>query len=229
MSTRAPLRCVAALTALMLAACDRGDAPSPAEDPRLIEIDGITITFEDLQPYYDWLTEYRPGLGVRTKYAWALREHVLPLKLAQREFPEARAKQQVLAEGLCSVATNIMELERRSELIKDKTRSNLTRQSALLPVAMFLFDELTLNAVSRPIELPHGIFVVSAYERHESPLVMADYVDALQVGFITHTSLEWQKYWVEKRAELGRKVTFLHPDYRDDMPDWIHPPKPEKP
>ena len=71
---------------------------------------------------------------------------------------------------------------------------------------MFLFDELTFIMVSQPIELPHGIFVVSAYERHESLLVMADYVDALQVGFITHTSLDWQK---QISAELGRKVTFL--------------------
>ena len=226
---RARRLCAAATAALTLAACGGGAAPKPEEEPRLIVIDGITVTFADLQPYYDWLTEFRPGLGVRTKYAWALREHVLPLKLAEREFPTQRAEQRKLAHGLCSVATNVMELEQRSALIKDKTRSNLTRQSALLPVAMFLFDELTLNAVSQPIELPHGIFVVSAYERHESPLVMADYVDALQVGFITHTSLEWQKYWIEKRAELGRKVTFLHPDYRDDMPDWIQPPQTEKP
>ncbi|MEC7723952.1 MAG: hypothetical protein VYD05_00460 [Planctomycetota bacterium] len=226
---RARRLCAAAAAALTLAACSGGDAPTPEDDPRLIVIDDITVTFEDLQPYYDWLTEFRPGLGVRTKYAWALREHVLPLKLAEREFPAQRAEQRELARGLCSVATNVMELEQRSALIKDKTRSNLTRQSALLPVAMFLFDELTLNAVSQPIELPHGIFVVSAYERHESPLVMADYVDALQVGFITHTSLDWQKYWIDKRAELGRKVTFLHPDYRDDMPDWIQPPQTEKP
>ena len=80
-------------------------------------------------------------------------------------------------------------------------------------------------------EQPYLILSVPAVGSSPSDVsrLMADYVDALQVGFITHTSLEWQKYWVEKRAELGRKVTFLHPDYRDDMPDWIHPPKPEKP
>ena len=94
---------------------------------------------------------------------------------------------------------------------------------------MFLFDELTLNAVSQPLELPHGVFVVSAYERHDDALVMGDYVDALQVGFLTHTSQEWQEYWAGKRAEIGAKVAFIHPDYRDDMPDWIQPPRPDKP
>jgi hypothetical protein len=58
---------------------------------------------------------------------------------------------------------------------------------------------------------------------------MADYVDALQVGFITHSAVEWQQYWRQKREEIGKKVTFLHPDYRDDMPDWIQPPQPENP
>ena len=217
------------LAAALFASCGRGEGAAEREDDRLIEVDGIAITFDELQPYYDWLTEYRPGLGVRTKYVWAMREHVLPLKLAEREFASQRAEQLELASGLCSVATNIRELEQRSALVTDKSRSNLTRQSALLPVAMFLFDELTLNAVSQPIALPHGYFVVSAYERHESPLVMADYVDALQVGFITHTAREWQQYWTRKRAEIGARVTFVHPDYRDDMPEWLQPPAPEKP
>ena len=51
--------------------------------------------------------------------------------------------------------------------------------------------------------LPHGIFVVSAYERHESPLVMADYVEALQVGIITHTSLEWQRASIVEPSYRG--------------------------
>ena len=229
MTTRPSKSRAAALLALALTACDGGAGmKTAADDARLIEVDGVAVTFAELQPYFEWLTEFRPGLGERTKYTWAMREHVLPLKFAQREFAGERAQQRALAEGLCSVATNIKELEQRAALITDKRRSDLTRQSAALPVAMFLFDDFTLNAVSQPIELPHGFFVVSAYDRHESPLVMADYVDALQVGFITHTALDWQKYWQSKREEIGAKVTFLHPDYRDDMPDWIQPPTPEE-
>ena len=225
MTTRPSKPRAAAMLALALAACDGGaEKKAAADDARLIEIDGVAITFEELQPYFDWLTEFRPGLGERTKYTWAMREHVLPLKIAQREFADERARQRALAEGLCSVATNIKELEQHAALITDKRRSDLTRQSAALPVAMFLFEDLTLNAVSQPIELPHGFFVVGAYDRHEGPLVMADYVDALQVGFITHTALDWHKYWSRKRQEIGSKVTFLHPDYQDDMPDWIQRP-----
>lgn len=228
MTPRPSKTIAAALLALASASCEGDAKASAADDPRLIAIDGVEITFADLQPYVEWLTAFRPSLGERTKYVWALREHVLPLRIAQREFAAERAQQRALAEGLRSVATNIQELEQHAGLITDKRRSDLTRQSAALPVAMFLFDEFSLNAVSRPIELPHGIFVVGAYERHDSPLVMADYVDALQVGFITHTALDWHKYWVAKREEIGAKVTFLHPDYRDDMPDWIQPPESEE-
>ena len=228
MSARQPILSTALFAAtLLLAGCEQ--PPDPRKDPRLIEVDGLTVTFEELQPYVDWIASFRPAVGERTKFVWALREHVLPLKLAQREFAEERAKQKELADGLRSVATNILELEEHSKLITDKRRSNLTRSTAMLPVAMFLFDELTLNAVSQPIELPHGFFVVSAYERFESQLVADDYIDALQVGFITHTSPDWHKYWNAKRQEIGRKVTFVHPDYRDDMPPWIQVPQPEKP
>ena len=63
----------AALLALALGACGSAATDPDRDDPRLIELDGITITFEELQPYYDWLTEFRPGIGVRTKYMWAMR------------------------------------------------------------------------------------------------------------------------------------------------------------
>ena len=35
--------------------------PEAQRNPRLIVIDGITVTFADLQPYY-LATEFRPGL-----------------------------------------------------------------------------------------------------------------------------------------------------------------------
>ena len=218
---------------MLLNSCSE-DKQVPAADPRLLVIDGIEITFEDLQPYYDFLTNYRPELGTKTKYMWALNNHVLPLKVAQRTFPKERAEKLALAQGLCSVATNIYELEKHSELIEDKVRSNLTRQSAMLPVAMYLFDTkdtiaVNTNAVSPPIELAQGYFVVGSFVLNESPLVMADYADTLQVGFVTHASKEWREWWENKQLTMGEKVTFVHPDYRDDLPKWMKLPKDKKP
>lgn len=217
----------------MLANACSSKQVSPKDDPRLLVIDGIEITIAELKPYVEWLASYRPGLGVKTTNVWALREHVLPLKFAQREFPEQRQKQLDLAQGLCSVASNIYELEEQSKLIGHKTRSNLTRQSAMLPVAKWLFepDQVNINAVSPPIELAQGYFVVGGYDFHSSPLLMTEYVDSLQVGFVTHTSKEWRVWWENEQLTLGKKVTFMHPDYRDNLMEmgWLELPKDKKP
>jgi len=214
---------MAATIALLGTACGQ-PKPEPKED-RLLVIDGMEIRFSDLQPYYDFLTGARPELGVKSTYIWAMRDHVLPMMAARRAFPEERAKLLERAEALCSVATNIIELEESSELIVSKTRSNLTRINARLPVAMFLFREEMTGAASPPIELPDGYFVVAAHEYNKSQLTIADFVDALQVGFVTHTAKEWISWWEAEKKRLSDKVTFVHPDYRDNIPQWMQLPK----
>lgn len=217
-----------ALAAVLSQACS-DPAIDPRKDPRLLVIDGIEITFEELQPYFKFLSDSWPEAGEKTKYIRALREHLLPLKVGQRNFPKERAEQLELAKGLCSVATNVYELEQQSQLIEHKTRSNLTAQSAMLPVAMFAFEPTNTNAVSPPIELAQGYFVVGTFELHQSPLKIADYVDALQVGFVTHTSRAWRTWYENEQLTMGKKVTFVHPDYRDSLPEWMEIPKDKKP
>lgn len=219
---------IALLATLGLALPACSEKKQQAEEKRLLVIDGIEVLFEDLQPYVDFLTSFRPESGEKTKYIWALREHVLPLFAARRAFKAERAVQLERAEALCSVATNILELEQRSELIEHKRRSNMTRINAKLPVAMFLFDELMTNAVSGPVELPQGYFVVGSYDLHTAPMTISNYVDALQVGFITHTSKEWYDWWLEEQQRIADKVTFVHPDYRDNLPGWIKIPEDKK-
>lgn len=212
-----------ATTTLTLSACS--DKLQPVEEERLLVIDGITILFEDLRPYVEFIESYRPAVGEKTKNIWVMRDHVLPTFAARRAFADERAVMLERANALCSVATNILELEKHSELVKHKRRSNMTRINAKLPVAMFLFDELMTNAVSQPIELPEGYFVVGSYKLNTSPLTIADFVDALQVGFVTHTSQDWRLWWENEQLRIGPKVTFVHPDYRDDLPPWMTVPK----
>lgn len=218
---------IISITSISVGSCT--DSSTPTDENRLIVIDGIEICFDELQPYSDFLDRFRPELGKKTKYIWAMREHILPLKVAQRAFAKERTEQLALAQGLCSVATNIIELAERSSLIQQKRRSNLTRSNSQLPVAMFLFDQTRVGSVSPPLEVPQGYFVVSSYNMSESPLVMADFVDALQVGFVTHTSKEWHDWWESQQQVIGDKVTFVHPDYRDDFPKWVKIPKDQQP
>lgn len=224
---RAVVIALLATTALILGACS--DKSPPVEEKRMLVIDGIEILFEDLRPYVEFIESYRPAVGEKTKNVWVMRDHVLPMFAARRAFGEERAVMLERANALCSVATNILELEQHSKLIEHKRRSNMTRINAKLPVAMFLFDELMTNAVSPPIELPQGYFVVGSYDLNISPLTIADFVDALQVGFVTHTSKDWRVWWESEQLRIGAKVTFVHRDYRDDLPPWMTVPKDKKP
>ena len=212
---------------LLLSACDSPPEPQPAEEQRLIVIDGITVTFEDVAPIVAWLDAFRPDGGRKAKVLNALMNHALPLALARRAFPEQRAQALQNAQALADVSTNIIELEKHSQLNKQKKRSKMARMQPKLAVAMFLFDPLQTGAVSEPIEVPEGYFVVSAYELTESQLAVGTFVDALQVAFVTHDAFEWQDWWLAEQQRIGEKATFVHPDYRDDLPRWIKIP--EKP
>jgi hypothetical protein len=47
----------------------------------------------------------------------------------------------------------------------------------------------------------------------------------LQVGFVTHTAKDWGTWFAQEQQRIADTCTFVHPDYRDSLPDWIHPPK----
>lgn len=218
---RLPFLPVALVVAAAVAACGR---EAPAET-RLLVLDGIEITLADVEPYVAFYDSFLPEGGRKSKILRALDDHLIPLRLAQRAFPAERERLRAQAEALCSVATNAYELEQQSQQVKDKRRSNLTRSTALLPVAMHVFDPARVGAVSPPIELPHGWFVVGVFDLQPSPgLVLADYVDALQVGFVTHASPLFMSWYLEQQQLLADKATFVHPDFEHAMPPWLRVP-----
>jgi hypothetical protein len=222
---RTLLGVVAGVVAGSLALTGCGD-DKPADEPRLLVLDGIEFRLADVAPYVQFFDSFLPEGGRKTKVQRVLEEYLIPLRLAQRAFPKERQAQKAIADGLCSVATNVEELERQTVQMKDRLRANMTRTQAQIPVAMFLFDPLRVRAVSEPLELPQGWFVVAAHDLIASPaLQIADYVDALQVGFVTHTSGDFYKWYEAQKVALADKATFVHPDHLTAMPPWIQPPK----
>lgn len=223
-----PHRCrvaLLALTALMPAAAGCSKQAAPAEQ-RILAIDGIEIGFADVEPYVAFLDTFKPETGRKTKVLYVIFDYLLPLRIAQRAFPVERAEQRKRAEALIAVATNVYELERQAAQVEHQRRSTLTRTKAQLPVSMFLFDPLHLGAVSSPIEVPQGFYVVGGFELHDdAPLALDDHVEALQVGFVTHTAGSWHEFYEAEKRRIADRCTFVHPDYRDSLPDWIRPPK----
>jgi hypothetical protein len=213
------------LVAALTAGCSK-EAPAPAADNRLLVVDGIVVTMDDVAPYLAFLDSFLPEGGRKAKLRRVLEEHLLPLRLAERAFPEQRREQLARAEGLVQVATNAAELEERSQAIHHRSRHSTSRLTPRLPVAMFLFDQSRWGSVSEPIEVPNGYIVATVFElKDDSALALDDYVDALQVGFLTHEIADWMAWLDTEQRRIGDHVTYVHPDYREAMPEWLHLPK----
>lgn len=221
--TRLVFSCAAAIAAIGIGFATCGGAP-PKEE-RLLVLDGIEIRLADVEPYLAFLDSFLPEAGRKTKIQRVLEDHLIPLRLAQRTFGEKRRELYEQALGLCSVATNVHELEQQTVNKREKRRSEMTRTHAFLPVAMYAFDQLRVGSVSPPLEVPEGWVVVGVYDLKESPaLLLSDAVDALQVGFTTHPPDQWREWYEDQKTKLADKATFVHPDFVHAMPPWIRIP-----
>jgi hypothetical protein len=209
------------VAACWLAAC----ADEPPTESRLLVLDGIEFRLAEVEPYVKFLDVGLPEGGRKTKILRVLEDYLIPLRIAQRTFAAERAAKRKEAEAMASVATNVHELDARSKLLTDRFRRDVPRNKAPLPVAMHLFDPALTGSVSPPIELPHGWILVAAFDFKQSPLALDDYVDSLQVGFLTHTAGAWQEWFAAQKPSLADKATFVHPDYETAIPQWIQPPK----
>jgi hypothetical protein len=209
------------LFALAAAGCTE-EAKAPPSD-LLLSIDGLEIRRAEVEPLVKFFDSIGPEWATRVKYRRALDEFVIPLRLAQRAFPAERAKLLERAQHLRSVATNVIELEKQGaqQVLK---RQDLTRRSVEIPVATFLFDPMTTGGVSDPIEVPRGWILAGAYEIKEAALVLDDLADAVQVGFLTHTPGDWATWLDLEKHRLADKLTYVHPDFREHLPEWIKLP-----
>ncbi|MBL8748244.1 MAG: hypothetical protein JNK78_03725 [Planctomycetes bacterium] len=197
----------------------------PPPETRLLVVDGITIGLAELDPYLKFLDGYIPEGGRKAKILRILEEHLLPLRLAQRAFPAERGKQLELAKALRSVATNLEELENKTQSMPDVKRSRVTRGQAKLPVAMFLFDPLLTGSVSQPIEMPFGYVLAACSAINEHATTVGDYAEATVVAFATHDNAAWLGWLHAEETRIANKVTFVHPDFREALPNWLVLPK----
>jgi hypothetical protein len=224
----------ATATVLLFAAagCSRENTPNgsgaPAQaqltaDTLLLTLDGIEFRWGDASGYVSFYDAIYPQWSLRTKLRKVLEDHLVPLRLAQRAFPELRAEQLQKARAMQSVCGNALELARKAEGLHHR-RGEVGLQLVEVPVAVFLLDRARLGSVSDPIELPQGYMLCGALDLREGGVVGDDLVDAVQVPFQTHDHPTFRKWLDEQQAALARKASFVHPDYRNAMPVWLQLP-----
>lgn len=213
------------LLLLAVAPAGCGDSPAaPTPDPNVVLIvDGIEIRRAEVDRYAAVHSSTAPELGRRTIERHLLENYVLPLRFAQRDFAARRAELLQQARGLAEVASNVLELEQRSELFF-KQRKQVTRRQIEPPVAEFAFDREKLGSVSGVLEVPKGFIVAGCHDILESRIVTEDVADLLQVGFVTHDNREWAEWMRAMQDRIADKVTFVHPDLRDSLPTWMKLP-----
>lgn len=209
----------------VLAGCRKQVAlpPEPAPGDRLLTVDGIDVTFGELQPYSDFLGRYWADSGRRARIGKIVDDLILPLRLAQRAL--ARERQQLLerARALSAVAGNAIELEQHGKALG--VRKNVTPGRVDIPTAMFLFDEARIGSVSPPIEVPQGFLVCAAFQVDHAAVAVDDIADAFIVGFTTaRDQVSWIEWLGEQQRAITDKVTYVHSDYRDVLPHWLKAP-----
>lgn len=197
----------------------------PPVETRLLVLDGMVVNLADVEPFVAFMDQWAPEIGRKTKVMKVLEQHLIPLYLARRHFGPQRAEKLEQATAMCAVATNVKELEQRSQLLTDKVQRDEARSTVSLPEGMFLFEPLNQGAVSRPIEVPQGWHVVGSFELTERALAMDDVAKALRVAFDTHTAGQWYEFYEAQKKLLADKATFVHPDWATAIPEWIKPPR----
>lgn len=200
----------------------RDEPARPGADERLLEVDGMNVTFGELGPLVAYLDELYPEYSYRSKLRAALDRYWLPVLLARRAFPERRAELQRQASQLAEVADNAYDLEERgADLGGRRSPRPLARKEVELAVAAWLFDPSHIGGVSGPLEVPQGFKVVAAFDLERSTLAADDRVDTFQVPFFTHDMKAFMSWLGTERERVSGKVTYVHPDFTEVLPEWL--------
>lgn len=195
----------------------------PPPDTRILCVDGIDFTYADVQPFVEFYDRFYPKWTLAAKVRRTLDAYLLPLRFAQRDFKAERAAVLEQARGLVTVAGNVVELEQKAG--PTGKRKSLTMQQLELPLAVFLFDRSKIGSCSPPIELPQGCSVVGAFDVVDGGVLGDDVVDAMQVPFFTHADKDdFDKWLARLRPRCADKVSYVHPDFRNAVPEWLKLP-----
>jgi len=199
------------------------DPPAPHTDVAL-EFDGLQIHEQEIAPLRDYVRSIDGRSGQLTMIGGILDSFLIPLKLAQRAWPEERAAQRELALGLVSAVGNegYPGLVQKGRAVAGEPEAELkTRNDLPLPLQAWAFDQQKIGQVSPVIETPQGFAVISTYRIIEGRTRDGDTAEVYQVSFYTHGAKAFADWYYAERTSVAGKVTHVNEDYRRALPPWI--------
>lgn len=214
---------IALLACAGLLACGGEDPPAPATRPAdvVLEFDGLTITRGEIEAFFPYLEALDPTLGLNYRRRVILAKHLIPLKLAQRAFAEPRAGLKARAEALVRNVGNggYPDLVAKSRHMGGyQAKDPLSRNELAFAATPFAFDREHLGQVRGPIEVPQGFVVLATAHVTDALTKVMEKAEVWQVPFFHHDGAAFGKWVAEALRAAGRKVTYVHPEYRDVLP-----------
>ena len=219
MSSRTQLICAA----LILWGCAPEEGPTRPAGLAL-EIDGLQVTIDELHSYDDYFRELDPSMGRNYRTSELLDQFLLPLRLAQRAFPEQRAEARAEAAALAEVVGDggYQELVRQGDVLGGfKPERPFSRNQLPLALSRYAFDADHVFLASPPIEVAQGFCLIATYRLHQGITTVEDQVEAYLVPFYTHSGALFASWYKAEKQRIRNRVTYVHPDYREALPPWV--------
>ncbi len=204
------------------------EVPAALPDEEVVlRIGELSVTAGEVHAFDDWLNRLDPRIGRETRLKSVLDEFVLPIAAARRAFPELRQVQREAAEALARVVGSggLAQLRETAAGIPDAADLDRVHPTKMpFPVSNFAFNAENVLAVSPPIEVPRGYWIVSTDEYREGLSSTDDRILVFRVPFMTHSEADFNEWWFQTRQELGQQLEFVHPDYKNALPYWVQQP-----
>ncbi len=212
---------------LLLLTCNGDYLPEPPvqKDPVILRVADLEVRQTEIQAFADYLQELDPIMGKMKRCRDLLAGYLLPLKLARRDFPNERAGQRKRAEVLARVLGNTASYD---DLVAQSQRypgarlqKALVRPLMTLPEARWAFEDIRIGQASPILETPRGYSILATLDKQPGPTRHYDAADVWTVPFHTHDYRTYVDWLARARQSLSGKVTFIHHDYKEALPDWL--------
>ena len=204
-----------------------GQKPEPPaeEDAVILRVAGLEVRHSEILACEDYVEKLDPTIGEMARKRAILDLYLLPVKLAQRDFPKERAEQRRSAETLAKFlgdSAGYDDLATQSKRFPGaRLEQGVVRAAMSLPEARWAFADEHIGRVSPILETPRGYSILATLDKRPGPTMHYDAADVWVAPFHTHELRAYTDWLATAKASLSGQLTFIHDDYKEALPYWL--------